>query len=69
MGYDDILFNEYGESVHLSADEFIDFLIESLYQCHSEKMALERQLSRIRLVLDPDLEVEVSVKKINFTFI
>jgi hypothetical protein len=51
--YDDILFDEYGDSIPLSTNDFIDYLIQNLYQLRCERDNLERQLSEIRLILDP----------------
>ena len=51
--YDGILFDEYGESIPLSTDEFIEYLIWSLNQLESEKHALERQISDIHMILNP----------------
>lgn len=51
--YDNILFNESGESIPLSADEFIDYLLQSVYHLRYERDCLERQLHDIRLILKP----------------
>ena len=51
--YDGFLFDEYGESIPLSTDEFIEYLIWNLNQLKSEKSALERQISGIHMILHP----------------
>jgi len=51
--YDNILFNESGESIPLSADEFIDYLLQSLCHLRYERDCLERQLYDIQLILNP----------------
>lgn len=55
--YDGILFDENGESIPLSTDDFIDYLLENLSRMKSEKMALEKQLADIRLILDHTVDV------------
>ncbi len=50
--YDDILFDEYGESIPLTADDLIEYLMENLYQLRSERDRLEKQLAEIRLILN-----------------
>lgn len=51
--YDDILYDEYGQSIPLSTDDFIEYLLENLYQLRNERDFLENQLATIRSVLDP----------------
>ncbi len=50
--YDDILFDEYGQSIPLTADEFIEHLLHSLQQLRTERDCLEKQLADIRLILN-----------------
>ncbi len=50
--YDDILFDEYGQSIPLTADEFIEYLLHSLQQLRTERDRLEKQLAEIRLILN-----------------
>lgn len=51
--YDNILFHESGESIPLSTDEFIEYLLESLCLLRCERDCLEKQLDDIRLILNP----------------
>ncbi len=51
--YDDILFDENGNSIPLSTDDLIDYLMQHLCNMRSEKDRLEKQLSDIRLILEP----------------
>ena len=60
--YDGILFNEFGQPIPLSAEEFIDYLLQNLQQLRSERDLLERQLANIRLILDPSKDVIVTEK-------
>ena len=50
--YDDILFDEYGQSIPLSTDDFIEYLLQNLYQLRCERDRLVRQLDDIRFILD-----------------
>jgi hypothetical protein len=50
--YDDILFDEYGQSISLSADDFIEYLLDNIHQLRSERDRLEKQLADIRLILN-----------------
>lgn len=52
--YDDILFNENGQSISLSTDDFIDYLLHNLYILRCERDSLAKQPDNIRLILDPD---------------
>jgi hypothetical protein len=56
--YNDILFDEYGESIPLSTDDLIDYLLHNLYQLRRKKDNLEKQLESIRLILDPKNLIE-----------
>ena len=58
--YDSILFDESGQSIPLSEDELIDYLLQNLHQLRSERDLLARQLANIRLILDPSKEVIVT---------
>lgn len=58
--YDNILFDESGQSIPLSEDELIDYLLQNLHLLRSERDLLERQLANIRLILDPSKEVIVT---------
>lgn len=49
--YDNILLNEHGQSISLSADDLIDYLLHNLYVLRCEKNSLEKQLAAIRLIL------------------
>jgi hypothetical protein len=51
--YGDILYDEYGNSIPLSTDDFIEYLLENLYQLRNERDSLENQLAAIRSVLNP----------------
>lgn len=51
--YDDILYDEYGQSIPLSADDFIEYLLDSLHQLRHERDSLENQLAEIRSILNP----------------
>lgn len=50
--YDNILFDEYGQSIPLTADDFIEYLLLSLQQLRSEGDLLEKQLADIQLILN-----------------
>lgn len=56
--YDDILFNEYGQSIPLSTDDFIEYLLQNLYHLRCERDCLERKLDEIRLILDPKNQMD-----------
>lgn len=49
--YDNILFDEYGNSIPLTTDDFVDYLLQNLYQLRKERDSLENQLSLIRSIL------------------
>lgn len=66
--YDDILFDEYGQSIPLSTDDFIDYLLQNLYRLRCERDSLERQLDNIRLILDPKNQVDVIKKNSTLDF-
>jgi len=51
--YDNILFDEYGQSIPLSTDDFIEYLFHNLYHLHCERDYLEKQLNDITLILNP----------------
>ena len=55
--YDDILFDKYGNSIPLSSDDFIEYLLQNLYQLRAERDLLAEQLAAIQLILHPK-EVE-----------
>ncbi len=50
--YDDILFDEHGQPIQLTADDFIEYLLHSLQQLRSERDRLEKKLADIRLILN-----------------
>ena len=50
--YDNILCDEYGQPIQLTADEFIEYLLHSLRQLHTERDCLKKQLAAIRLILN-----------------
>ncbi len=50
--YNDILFDEYGQSISLTADDFIEYLLDNLQQLRSERDRLEKQLAAIQLILN-----------------
>lgn len=56
--YDDILFDEYGQSIPLSTDDFIEYLLQNLYHLRCERDRLERQLDDTRLILDPKKQMD-----------
>lgn len=51
--FDNILFDEYGRSISLTSDDFIEYLIENLNHLVCERDRLKNQLDAIRLILDP----------------
>lgn len=51
--YDNILFKEAGESIPLSADEFIEYLLENIHLLICERDSFKKQLATIQLVLNP----------------
>lgn len=57
--YDNILFDEYGQSILLSADDLIEYLLQNLYHLRCERDCLERQLDAIRLILVPKNQMNV----------
>ena len=61
--YDDILFDEYGNSIPLSADDLIDYLTQCLYDMRFEKDHLEEQLKNICLILDPKKHLDNTFQK------
>ena len=50
--YDDILFDEHGQPIPLTADDFIEYLMHSLQQLRTERDRLEKKLADIRLTLN-----------------
>lgn len=50
--YDNILFDEIGQSIPLSTDDFIEYLLENLYQLRHERDSLENQLISIQSILN-----------------
>lgn len=50
--YNDILFDECGQSIPLTADDFIEYLLHSLQQLRFEHDRLEKQLADIQLILN-----------------
>ena len=54
--YDNILFHETGQSIPLSPDDFIEYLIDNLGQLRIEYDRLNSQLDKIRLIVDPKVE-------------
>lgn len=57
--HDGYLFDEYGESITLSSDDFIDYLVETIQQLSSEKRFLEKQLSDIETILHPSFHADL----------
>ncbi|MGI6562113.1 MAG: hypothetical protein ACOX3Q_11250 [Clostridia bacterium] len=51
--YHDVLFDEYGNSIPLSADEYIEYLLESIYRLREERDLLKNQLAEIQSILNP----------------
>ncbi len=49
---DGILFDESGQFVSLTADEFIEHLLDHIHQLRSERDRLESQLAAIQLILN-----------------
>ena len=49
--YDNILFHESGESIPLSADDLIDYLLQNLYNLRRERDYFEGQLHAIQKIL------------------
>ena len=56
--YDNTLFDEYGQSIPLSTDDFIEYLLQNLYHLRCERDRLERQLDDIRLILNPKNQMD-----------
>jgi hypothetical protein len=50
--YDNILVDEYGQPIQLTADDFIEYLLHSLQELRTERDRLEKQLANIRLILN-----------------
>jgi hypothetical protein len=50
--YDDVLFDEYGNSIPLTTDDFIEYLLQNLCKLRRERDSLENQLTQIRSILD-----------------
>jgi hypothetical protein len=57
--YDDILFDEYGQSIPLSADDFIEYLSQLLADARSECDEFKKQLDDIRHILDSDKDIDI----------
>ena len=57
--YDDILFDEYGQSIPLSADDFIEYLSQILDEVRSERDELKKQLDDIRHILDLNRDADI----------
>jgi hypothetical protein len=57
--YDDILFDEYGNSIPLSTDDFIEYLSQYLDDVRRERDELKKQLDNIRLILDLNKEIDI----------
>jgi len=51
--YGNILFDERGQSISLSADDLIDYLLHNLHLLRCESDCLKKQLDNIWLILDP----------------
>jgi len=51
--YHDVLFDESGNSIPLSADEYIEYLLESIYRLREERDLLKNQLAEIQSILNP----------------
>lgn len=58
--YDDILFDEYGQSIPLTADDFIEYLLHSLQELSTERDRLEKKLANIRLILNDQRHMQDS---------
>lgn len=56
--YDNILFDEYGQSIPLTTDDLIEYLLQNLYQLRCERDHLQKQLDDIRLILDPKDQID-----------
>lgn len=39
--YDDVLFDKYGNSIQLTTNDFIEYLLQNLYQLRKERDSLE----------------------------
>lgn len=57
--YDDILFDEYGQSIPLSADDLIEYLSQILDEIRSERDELKKQLDDIRHILDLNRDADI----------
>jgi hypothetical protein len=53
--YDNVLYCESGQSIHLSADDMIEYLISIINQFRDERDNLKKQLDGIRLILEPEV--------------
>ena len=49
--YNDILFDEYGQSVPLTTDDFIEYLTHQIHELRLERDDLEKKLDEIRSIL------------------
>jgi hypothetical protein len=57
--YDNIVFGEHGQSIPLSTDDFIDYLLQALKDLRCERNELKKKLDDIRLILDPNGEPNI----------
>lgn len=57
--YDDILFDEYGQSIPLSADDFIEYLSQILDDLRHERDELKKQLDDIQLILNLNRDMDI----------
>jgi hypothetical protein len=61
--YDNILCDEYGQPIQLTADDFIEYLLHSLQELRTERDRLEKQLTNIRLILNDQRHMKDSSNK------
>lgn len=58
--YDNILFDEYGQSMPLLADDFIEYLLENLHHLRDERDHLAKQLADIQLILNAKSSTDIN---------
>lgn len=57
--YIDIIFDEYGQCIPLSVDDFIEYLSQLLADARSECDELKKQLDDIRYILDINKDIDI----------
>ena len=57
--YDDILFDEYGQPIPLSAVDLIEYLSQIFEEVRSERDELKKQLDDIKHILDSNRDADI----------